>query len=87
MKAEPSWLIPKKPTEKLELLSVSHKYTFKYVLSTLGVSKELISKFLIGNRFHVKLHILSPENCKQSLQVKSWKAQVTAEKKQTQDYI
>ena len=40
-------------------------------LSTMGVSKESISKFLIGNRFHVKLRILSPENCKQSLQVKS----------------
>jgi len=26
----------------------------------MGVSKELISKFLIGNRFHVKLRILSP---------------------------
>jgi len=26
----------------------------------MGVSKESISKFLIGNRFHVKLHILSP---------------------------
>ena len=49
----------------------------------MGVSKESISKFLIGNRFHIKLHILSPENCKQSLQVKSWKAEVTAEKKQT----
>jgi len=47
----------------------------------MGVSKELISKFLIGNRFHVKLRILSPENCKQSLRVKSWKAEVTAEKK------
>ena len=44
---------------------------FKYVLSTMGVSKESISKFLIGNRFHVQLCILSPENCKQSLQVKS----------------
>jgi len=44
---------------------------FKYVLSTMGVSKESIGKFLIGNRFHVKLRILSPENCKQSLQVKS----------------
>ena len=43
----------------------------KYVLSTMGVSKESISKFLIGNRFYVKLRILSPENCKQSLQVKS----------------
>jgi len=43
---------------------------FKYVLSTMGVSKESNSKF-IGNQFHVKLHILSPENCKQSLQVKS----------------
>ena len=52
----------------------------------MGVSKESISKFLIGkNRFHVKLRILSPENCKQSLRVKSWKAEVTAEKKQTQD--
>ena len=43
---------------------------FKYVLSTMGVSKESISKLLIGNRFHVKLRILSPENCKQSLRVK-----------------
>jgi len=34
--------------------------TFKYVLSTIGVSKESISKFLIGNRFHVKLRNLSP---------------------------
>jgi len=32
----------------------------KYVLSTMGVSKESISKFLIGNRFHVVLRILSP---------------------------
>jgi len=32
---------------------------------------ESISKFLIRNRFHEKLRILSPENCKQSLQVKS----------------
>ena len=57
---------------------------FKYVLSTMGVSKESISKFvLLGNRFHVKLRILSPENCKQSLRVKSWKAEVTAEKRQT----
>jgi len=52
----------------------------------MGVSKESISKFLIGNRFHVKLHILSPENCKQSLRVKSSKGEVTAETKQTQDY-
>jgi len=37
-----------------------HIPLFKYALSTMGVSKELISKFLIGNRFHVKLHILSP---------------------------
>ena len=41
------------------------------VLSTMGVSKESISKFLIGNGFHVKLRIPSPENCKQGLQVKS----------------
>ena len=59
-----------------------HISLFKYVLSTMSVSKESISKFLIGNRFHVKLRILSPENCKQSLRVKSWKAEVTAEKKQ-----
>ena len=58
----------------------------KYVLSTMGVSKESISKVLIGNRFHVKSRIFSPENCKQSLQVKSWKADVTAEEKQSQDY-
>ena len=36
-----------------------HISLFKYVLSTMGVSKESISKFLIGNRFHVKLRILS----------------------------
>ena len=59
-----------------------YNYYSKYVLSTMGVSKESISKFLIGNRFHVKLRILSPENCKQSLRVKSWKAEVTAKKKQ-----
>jgi len=35
-------------------------YISMYVLSTMGVSKELISKFLIGNRFHVKSRILSP---------------------------
>ena len=54
---------------------------FKYVLSRMGLSKESISKFFIGNRFHVKLRILRPENCKQSQQGKSWKAEVTAEKK------
>ena len=37
-----------------------HISLFKYVLSTMGVIKESISKFLIGNRFHVKLCILSP---------------------------
>ena len=36
-----------------------HISLFKYVLSTMGASKESISKFLIGNRFHVKLRILS----------------------------
>jgi len=36
--------------------------------------------------FNRKSISLSPENCNQSLQVKSWKAEVTAEKKQTQDY-
>jgi len=48
-----------------------HTSLFKHVISTMGVSKETISKFLIGNRCHVKLRILSPENCKQSLRVKS----------------
>ena len=41
----------------------------------MGVSKESISKFLIGNRFHVKLRILSPENCKKKLtgeKLKGW---------------
>jgi len=37
-----------------------HISLFKYALSTMSVSKETISKFLIGNRFHVKLRILSP---------------------------
>jgi len=37
-----------------------HISLFKHVLSTMGVSKESISKFLIGNRFHVKLRIVSP---------------------------
>ena len=58
-------------TFNMRLLNIS-----KFVLSTMGVSKESISKFLTGNRFHVKLRILSPENCKQSLRV-SWKAEVT----------
>jgi len=44
------------------------------------VSKESIGKNLIENRFHVKLRICSPEICKQSLQVKSWKTKVKAEK-------
>jgi len=54
--------------------------------NTMGVSKESISKFFIGNRFHVKLRIFSPENCKQSLRVKSLQAEEAAEKKQTQHY-
>jgi len=37
-----------------------HISLFKYVLSTMGVSKESICKVLIGNRFHLKLRILSP---------------------------
>jgi len=46
---------------------------FKYLLSTVEVNKESMSKFLIGNQFHVKLRTFSPENCKQSLRVKSLK--------------
>jgi len=42
---------------------------FKYVLSTMGVSKELISKFLIGNRFHIKLCILSPYSNRNNLKI------------------
>jgi len=38
----------------------SHVTLTGYVLPTMGVNKESISKFLIGNRFHVKLCILSP---------------------------
>jgi len=48
---------------------------FKYVLSTMGVSKESISKFSIGNRFHVKLRILSPySNVKQQLSLALYSA-------------
>jgi len=31
------------------------------------IRKESIGNFLTGNRFHVTLRILSPENCKQCL--------------------
>ena len=49
--------------------------------------KQGIDQKIIGNRFHVNVRILSPENCKQSSRVSSWKAKVTAEKnKQTQDW-
>jgi len=34
--------------------------TLKYVLTTAGGSKESISKFLIGNWFHVKLPMRNP---------------------------
>ena len=37
-----------------------HISLFKYVLSTMGVNNESISKCLIGNWFHEKLRILSP---------------------------
>ena len=53
--------------ECLEIQANDYKVRiFKYVLSMMGVSKESISKFLIGNRFHVTLRILSPENCKKN---------------------
>jgi len=45
-----------------------------------GLSKKSIGEFLIGNRFHVNLRILSPDICKQSLRVKSWKVELRAEK-------
>ena len=64
-------LIIKKLIHEPTLIGKVLHHWNKYVLSTMGVSKESISKFLRGNRFHVKLRILSPENCKQSLQVKS----------------
>ena len=44
---------------------------FKYLLSTMEVSKKSNRKFLIGNRFQVKLRILNPEICKQRLRTKS----------------
>ena len=40
-----------------------HISLLKFVLSTMGVSKESISKFLIGNRCHVKLRILQDWGC------------------------
>jgi len=52
----------------------------KYAIRRMGLSKELISKILMGNWFHIKLHILRLENWKQSLWVKSWKGTVRAEK-------
>jgi len=51
--------------------AVSYSYCFKYVLSTMGVSKESISKFLKGNRFHVKLRILSPYSRTKNLLIDS----------------
>jgi len=50
------------------------------LLSTSEMSKESISKFLIGSRFQVKLRILSPEICTQFLRVKGWKATDRAKK-------
>jgi len=38
-------------------------------LATMRISKESISKNLIGNWFHVEIHILGTEICKQLLQV------------------
>ena len=49
-----------------------HISLFKYVLSTMGVSKESISKFLIGNRFHVKLRILSPYSNLKGLRMRNF---------------
>jgi len=46
----------------------------KYFLFTIGINNEFIGKLLIGNRFHVKLLILSIENCEKGLRVKNWKA-------------
>ena len=45
-----------------------------------GIDQQI---FLPGNQFHVKLHILSPEICKQCLRVKSWEAKVRAEKQRS----
>ena len=47
-----------------------------------GIDQQIFNRKSISR----KLRILSPENCKQSLRVKGWKAEVTAEKKQTRDY-
>jgi len=44
----------------------------------MGDEDQSISKlFSIGNSFHVTLHIHSPKICKQSLQVKIWKAKAS----------
>jgi len=43
-----------------------HISIFKYVLATVEICKESNSEFLIGNRFHLKLHNLGAENCKQA---------------------
>jgi len=54
---------------------------FKYVLSMTGVTKESISKFLIGNRFHVKLRILSPylNRILKNLEDSIWKKSIWTE--------
>jgi len=41
----------------------------------MGASKESISKF-IGNKFHVKVGILSPEFCNHRLRMERWKSKV-----------
>ena len=62
------------------------KFVYKVCTFHDGCKQGIDQQIFNSNRFHVKLRILSPENCKQRLQVKSRKAEVTAEKKQTQDY-
>jgi len=51
----------------------------------MGVSKELISKFLIGNRFHIKLRIFSPKIASKAYGYKVQRLKQLQRKKQTQD--
>jgi len=53
----------------------------------MGVRKESIGKFLIGNRFHVKLRILSPYSVESAVSniIKYYKYQILSKYEQSTD--
>jgi len=77
MKCDLCWcLVPQ--CEALQICRLG--FPIATVLSTMRTSKESNRKMLIGNWLHLKLRFLSPEICKQSLELKSWKAKEKAVK-------